>query len=46
VRRDVRLEHDPWKYQALVIEQERTADGLIATVGVVLLTGRNARGAA
>ena len=39
-RRSPRPLHDPWLYQNLIIEEERFADGQIASVAVVLLTGR------
>jgi archaeosine synthase beta-subunit len=38
--RDVRPRLDAWRYQDLIVEDERTADGRIARVGTVLLTGR------
>src|SRR3979411_1514982 len=41
-RRDLRAERpvDAWRYHDLIVEDERTADGRIARVGTVLLTGR------
>ena len=38
--RDGRPRLDPWRYQDLIVEDERTADGRIGRVGTVLLTGR------
>ena len=39
-RRGARPQHDPWRYQGLIVEDERTADGSCARIGTVLLTGR------
>jgi archaeosine synthase beta-subunit len=39
-RRGPRPRHDPWHYQGLIVEDERTADGARARVATVLLTGR------
>ena len=39
-RRDARPRHDARRYQDLIVEDERTADGRIARVGTVFLTGR------
>jgi archaeosine synthase beta-subunit len=39
-RRAPRIQHDPWRYQGLIVEDERTADGRRARVATVLLTGR------
>lgn len=39
-RRGHRRQHDPWRYQGLIIEDERTADGRVACMATVLLTGR------
>jgi radical SAM enzyme (TIGR01210 family) len=39
-RRGVRPRHDPWTYQNLIVEDERTADGRIAPVAALFLTGR------
>lgn len=39
-RRPPRALHDPWKPHGVVLEQERTANGEIATAAVVFLTGR------
>jgi len=39
-RRGPRPTHDPWQFQDLIIEEELGADGHIAPVAVVLLTGR------
>jgi radical SAM enzyme (TIGR01210 family) len=38
--RPPRREHDPWRYQGLIVEDERTATGNVARVATVLLTGR------
>jgi radical SAM enzyme (TIGR01210 family) len=35
-----RPSHDAWRYQDLIVEDERAADGRVARVGTVLLTGR------
>ena len=32
--------HDPWRHQGLIVEDERTADGAVARVATVFLTGR------
>ena len=39
-RRPPRLAHDPWRAQGLLVEDERAADGTIARVATVFLTGR------
>jgi len=39
-RRGPRREHDPWRYQGLIVEDERGEDGTIGRVATVLLTGR------
>jgi len=41
-RRDLRAGRpvDAWRYHDLIVEDERTADGRIARVGTILLTGR------
>jgi uncharacterized Fe-S cluster-containing MiaB family protein len=39
-RRGPRPEHDPWRYQGLIVEDERTAQGGRARMATVLLTGR------
>jgi archaeosine synthase beta-subunit len=39
-RRGPRIEHDPWRYQGLVVEDERTEQGSRARVATVFLTGR------
>jgi archaeosine synthase beta-subunit len=39
-RRSPRPSHDPWRYQNLIVEDERAADGRLARVATVLLTGR------
>ncbi len=39
-RRPPRRRHDPWRYQGLLIEDEPTAAGALATVATVFLTGR------
>jgi archaeosine synthase beta-subunit len=38
--RSPRPRHDPWRYQNLLVEDERTAEGRVARVGTVFLTGR------
>jgi hypothetical protein len=38
--RPPRREHDPWRYQGLIVEDERTGTGNVARVATVLLTGR------
>jgi hypothetical protein len=38
--RDSRPQHDAWRYQDLIVEDERTADGRIERVGTAFLTGR------
>jgi radical SAM enzyme (TIGR01210 family) len=39
-RRRPRPRHDPWRYQGLLVEDERTAEGRIARSATVFLTGR------
>src|ERR1700724_3665437 len=39
-RRGPRTPHDAWRYQNLIVEDERTAEGPIARVATVFLTGR------
>ena len=39
-RRAPRPDHDPWRYQGLIVEDERTAHGSRARIATVLLTGR------
>jgi radical SAM enzyme (TIGR01210 family) len=39
-RRAPRPTHDAWRYQNLIVEDERTAEGAIARVATVFLTGR------
>ncbi|MEP6919335.1 MAG: hypothetical protein ABJC89_27075, partial [Acidobacteriota bacterium] len=39
-RRGPHPQHDPWRHQGLILEDERTADGGRARVATVLLTGR------
>jgi radical SAM enzyme (TIGR01210 family) len=39
-RRGARPHHDPWRSQGLIVEDERTADGNLARMATVLLTGR------
>lgn len=39
-RRGSRPRHDSWRYQGLIVEDERRADGGIARIATVLLTGR------
>ena len=39
-RRPSRPRHDPWRHQGVLVEEERTADGSVARVATVFLTGR------
>lgn len=39
-RRGARAQHDPWRHQGLIVEDERTAQGGRARMATVLLTGR------
>jgi radical SAM enzyme (TIGR01210 family) len=39
-RRNPRPSHDPWRYHDVIVEEERTEDGMNALVATVLLTGR------
>jgi radical SAM enzyme (TIGR01210 family) len=39
-RRAPRPAHDPWRYQGVLFEEERSADGLRLWVATVFLTGR------
>ncbi|MGB2714237.1 MAG: hypothetical protein WBC51_08670 [Vicinamibacterales bacterium] len=39
-RRGARPQHDPWRYQGLITEDERTEQGAVARMATVLLTGR------
>ncbi len=39
-RRGPRTAHDPWRYQDLIVEDEPTAEGLVARIATVFLTGR------
>jgi archaeosine synthase beta-subunit len=39
-RRGPRPRHDPWRYQGLIVEDERTEEGGLARIATVLLTGR------
>jgi radical SAM enzyme (TIGR01210 family) len=39
-RRGSRTPHDVWRYQNLIVEDERTAEGPVARVATVFLTGR------
>jgi archaeosine synthase beta-subunit len=39
-RRPPRPRHDPWRHQGLLIEDEPTASGAVASVATVFLTGR------
>ena len=39
-RRPPRAAHDPWRAQGVVVEDERSADGVIARVATVFITGR------
>ena len=39
-RRGPRPEHDPWRFQGLIVEDERAAGGAIDRLATVFLTGR------
>ena len=39
-RRAARPSHDPWQYQGLIVEDERTGEGVPARTATVFLTGR------
>ena len=39
-RRGPRPSHDPWQHQGLIVEDERTADGVHTRTATVFLTGR------
>ena len=39
-RRPPRRDHDPWRFQGLIVEEERTDTGNISRMATVLLTGR------
>jgi radical SAM enzyme (TIGR01210 family) len=39
-RRGPRPAHDPWRHQGVLVEDERGADGTIARVATIFLTGR------
>ncbi|MGH9146584.1 MAG: hypothetical protein ACRD1Q_07735 [Vicinamibacterales bacterium] len=39
-RRGPRTAHDPWRYQDLIVEDEPTAEGPVARIATVFLTGR------
>ena len=39
-RRGPRPDHDPWRYQGLILEDERAATGTIDRLATVFLTGR------
>ena len=39
-RRQPTARHDPWRYQDVIVEDERNADGRVARVATVFLTGR------
>src|SRR5690349_4860556 len=39
-RRGPRPLHDPWRHQGVIVEDERAADGGVARIGTVFLTGR------
>ena len=39
-QRSSRPRHDPWRYQGLIVEDERTTQGGRARIATVLLTGR------
>lgn len=39
-RRGARPAHDPWRHQGVIVEDERAADGSIARMATVFITGR------
>jgi archaeosine synthase beta-subunit len=39
-RRGPRPQHDPWRHQGVIVEDERAADGSVARLATVFLTGR------
>jgi radical SAM enzyme (TIGR01210 family) len=39
-RRAARPAHDPWRHQGLLLEDERAADGTVARIATIFLTGR------
>jgi radical SAM enzyme (TIGR01210 family) len=39
-RRGPRARHDPWRHQGVLVEDERAANGHVAEVATVVLTGR------
>jgi radical SAM enzyme (TIGR01210 family) len=39
-RRASRPAHDPWRYQGVLVEDERTADATIARIAAIFVTGR------
>lgn len=39
-RRGARPDHDPWRQQGVIVEDERQDDGSVARIGTVFLTGR------
>ena len=39
-RRGPRAQHDPWRHQGIIVEDERAADGRKTRMATVLLTGR------
>jgi radical SAM enzyme (TIGR01210 family) len=39
-RRAARPAHDPWRHQGLLVEDERAADGTVARIATIFLTGR------
>jgi archaeosine synthase beta-subunit len=39
-RRGPRRQHDPWRYQGVIVEDERTAEGSATPIATVFLTGR------
>jgi archaeosine synthase beta-subunit len=39
-RRPARPQHDPWQHQGVLVEDERAADGSVARVATIFLTGR------
>ena len=39
-RREPRPVHDPWRYQDVLVEEERAGDGRLVQVATIFLTGR------
>jgi len=39
-RRGSRPQHDPWRYQGVLVEDERSPDGEVVSIATIFLTGR------